>query len=97
LPDDPGKGIDLIMRETVTGRKEHINKYEEMIRPLKRLFHQETLSWHPYHYWSVLSDMRVPNPRLEERLATMVRNLEEFLLGTRQIRPALFLYRGTKN
>src|SRR5439155_780321 len=82
LPDDPGKGVDLIMHEAVTGRKQHINTFEEMIRPLKRLFHQETFSWHPYHFWDVLSDMRIPNPRIEERLATMVKKLEEFLLGT---------------
>ena len=96
LPDDPGKGVDLIMHEAVTGRKQHINTFEEMIRPLKRLFHQETFSWHPYHFWDVLSDMRIPNPRIEERLATMVKKLEEFLLGTGEIQPALFLYNGTK-
>jgi len=94
LPDDPGKGVDLIMREAVAGRKQHINTFEEMIRPLKRLFHQETFSWHPYHFWDVLSDMRIPNPRIEERLATMVKKLEEFLLGTGEIQPALFLYKG---
>jgi len=96
LPDDPGKGVDLIMHEAVTGRKQHINTFEEMIRPLKRLFHQETFSWHPYHFWDVLSDMRIPNPRVEERLATMIKKLEEFLLGTGEIQPALFLYKGTK-
>ena len=96
LPDDPGKGVDLIMHEAVTGRKQHINTFEEMIRPLKRLFHQETFSWHPYHFWDVLSDMRIPNPRIEERLATMVKKLEEFLLGKGEIQPALFLYKGMK-
>ena len=96
LPDDPGKGVDLIMREVVTGRKQHINTFEEMIRPLKRLFHQETFSWHPYHFWDVLSDMRIPNPMIEERLATMIKILEEFLLGIGEIQPALFLYNGRK-
>jgi len=96
LPDDPGKGIDHIMRETVTERKEHINTFQEMIRPLKRLFRQETLSWHPYHYWSVLSNMRIPNPRTEESLADMVKKQEEFFLRTGEIQPALFLYKGTK-
>ncbi len=96
LPDDPRKGIDLIMREAVTGRKEHINTFEEMIRPLKRLFHQQTFSWHPYHFWGVLSDMRIPNARIEERLAAMVKKQEEFLLGTAEIQPALFLYKGMK-
>ena len=37
-----------------------------------------------------------PKPRIEERLATMVKKLEEFLLGTGEIQPALFLYNGTK-
>jgi len=96
LPDDPGKGVDLIMHEAVTGRKQHINTFEEMIRPLRRLFRQETFSWHPYHFWDVLSDMRIPNPRAEERLATMIKKLEEFLLGAGEIQPALFLYKGTK-
>jgi hypothetical protein len=40
--------------------------------------------------------MRIPNPRLEERLAAMVKKLEEFLLRTGEIQPALFLYKGTK-
>ena len=96
LPDDPRKGVDLIMHEAVTGRKQHINTFQEMIRPLKRLFHQEAFSWHTYHFWDVLSDLRIPNPRMEERLATMVKNLEEYLLGTGEIQPALFLYKGTK-
>ena len=96
LSDDPGKGIDHIMQEAVTGRKEHINTFEEMIRPLKRLFRQETLSWHPYYYWDILADMRIPNPRTENRFATIIKNMEEFLLKTTQIQPVLFLYRGTK-
>ena len=96
MPDDPRKRVDLIMHEAVTGRKQHINTFEEMIRPLKRLFHQEAFSWYPYHFWDVLSDMRIPNLRIEERLATMVKNLEEYLLGTGEIEPALFLYKGTK-
>jgi 2-polyprenyl-3-methyl-5-hydroxy-6-metoxy-1,4-benzoquinol methylase len=96
LPDDPGEGIDHIMKEAVTGRKEHINTFDEMIRPLKRLFRQDAFSWHPYHYWDVLSDMRIPDPRTEERLATMVKKLEEYLLGTGEIQPALFLYKGMR-
>jgi SAM-dependent methyltransferase len=96
LPDEPGKAIDHIMQEILTGRKEHINTFEQMIRPLKRLFRQEILSWHPYHFWSVLSEMRIPNPRIEERLADMVKKQEEFLLRTGEIQPALFLYKGTK-
>jgi len=96
LPDDPSKAVDLIMHKAVTGRKQHINRFEEMIRPLKRLFHQETFSWHPYYFWDVLSDMRIPNPRIKERLATIVKKLEEFLLGTGGIEPALFLYKGKK-
>ena len=40
--------------------------------------------------------MRIPNPRIEERLATMVKKLEEFLLGKGEIQPALFLYKGMK-
>ena len=96
LPDDPGKAIDHIMQETLTGRKEHINTFEEMIRPLKWLFHQEIISWHPYHFWGVLSDMRIPNPRIEERLAAMIKKQEEFLLEAGEIQPALFLYKGPK-
>ncbi len=96
LPDDPGKGIELIMQEAVTGRKQHINTFDEMIRPLKRLFRQEIFSWYPYHFWDVLSDMRIPNPRIEDRFAAMVKKVEEFLLGTGEIQPALFLYKGTK-
>ena len=96
LPDDPGKGIDLIFQEALTGRREHINTFQKMVRPLKRRFRQETLSWHPYRFWDVLSDMRIPDPRIEDSLAAMVKRVEEFLLRTGEIKPALFLYKGAK-
>src|SRR5881409_5313 len=79
-----------------TERREHINTFEEMMRPLNRLFRQESLSWHPYYFWDVLSDIRIPNPRIEKRFASMVMNMEKFLLRTGEIQPVLFLYRGTK-
>ncbi len=96
LPDDPGKGIDHIMRESASERKTHINTFEEMIRPLKRLFRQLTLSWHPYYFWDILSDIRIPNPRVEERFAQMLKTIEEYLLKTNEIRSVLFLYKGIK-
>jgi hypothetical protein len=32
-------------------------------------FVRDHLSWHPYLYWKVLADLRVPTPTIEERLA----------------------------
>lgn len=97
LPDDPEEGVTHILGEAVEERKEHINTFAEMIRPLKRLFRQEQFSWHPYYFWDILTDMRVPNPRVEERLARMIKNMEHFLLQTREIHSELFLYKGRKS
>jgi hypothetical protein len=32
-------------------------------------FVRDHLSWHPYLYWEVLADLRVPTPAIEEQLA----------------------------
>ena len=97
LPDDPKEGIAHVLEEVTLERKEHINTFREMIRPLKQLFHQELLSWHPYYFWDILTDLRVPNPEVEERLARMIKNMEDYLLRTRQMHSELFLYKGRKS
>lgn len=96
LPDDPKSGVDQIMKETLSGRKEHINRFEEMRRPLTRFFDQKKLTWHPYHFWQVVGDMRIPDRKREKSLAVLVRRMEEFLIAAREIEPVLFRFVGTK-
>ena len=97
LSDDPEEGVAHILEEATIERKEHINTFKEMNRPLKQLFHQELFSWHPYYFWDILTDLRVPNPKVEERLASMIKSMEEYLLRTRRMHSELFLYKGRKS
>ena len=96
LSDDPEEGVAHILEEATLERKEHINTFREMIQPLKQLFHQELVSWHPYYFWDILTDLRALNPRVEERLAQMIKSTEEYLLRTRLMHSELFLYKGRK-
>ena len=96
LSDDPEEGVAHILKEATIERKEHINAFREMIQPLKQLFHQELLSWHPYYFWDILTDLRVPSPKVEEHLARMIKNMEDYLLRRRQMHSELFLYKGSR-
>ena len=95
LSERPPVGIDEILRKN-SERKQHINSFEEMRKPLERLFHEELLSWHPYYYWDILADMQIPDKREEKSFAMLLRSMEEFLIGSGQIQPALFRFVGVK-
>jgi len=96
LPENPKEGVDNIMKENLYGRKEHINKFEEMRNPLDQLFRKERFSWHCYHCWDVLRLMRVPDRKREKALASLFRGMEQLLIDSKEIQPALFRFVGTK-
>jgi len=96
LPEDPEEGVESILRENLYGRKEHINKFEEMRLPLEQLFVKERLSWHCYHCWDVFRDMRVPDRNREKALASLFKRMEQLLIDSGEIQPVLFHFVGTK-
>ncbi len=95
LPEKPHVGVNKIMREN-SERKQHINSYNEMRKPLVKLFDEELLSWHPYHYWDILANMRIPDKRQQKSFAALLRSIEEFLIRSGEIQPVLFRFVGTK-
>jgi len=96
LPENPREGIDSILKETLYGRKEHINKFEEMRQPLELLFRKERFSWHCYHCWGVFREMRIPDRNKEKALASLFRGMEQLLIDSGEIKPVLFHFVGTK-
>ncbi len=84
------------MKEALYGRKEHINKFEEMRHPLRQFFRKEHFSWHCYHCWDVFRDMRVPDRMREKAFASMFRGMEQFLIDSREIQAVLFHFVGRK-
>jgi hypothetical protein len=96
LPENPKQGVDSIMKEILRERKEPINTFEEMWRPLKQLFTREKISWHRYYCWDVIRDLRIPDPRRERKVADLVARMEQQLIDSKQIRPSLFRFVGRK-
>ncbi len=96
LPEDPKEGVERILKENLYGRSEHINKFEEMRRPLEQLFRKEHLSWHCYHCWDIFRDMRVPDRKREKALASLFKRMERLLIDSGEIQPVLFRFVGTK-
>ena len=97
LPEDPGTGVNQILKEPLAGRKEHINTFEEMRQPLEGLFQRKQFSWHCYHCWDVLRDMRIPNLKKEKAVAAHIKRMEQFLIDTGEIQSVLFCFVGTKS
>ena len=96
LPENPREGIDSIMKENLYGRKEHIDKFEEMRHPLDQLFHKGRFSWHCYYCWGIFSAMRIHNPNREKAFASLFRGMEQLLIDSEEIQPVLFHFVGTK-
>ena len=84
------------MNDALYRRREHINTFEEMKHPLEQLFVKERLSWHCYHCWDVLIDMRVPDRKREKKLASLFKRMEQLLIDSGEIQPVLFRFVGTK-
>lgn len=95
LTDNAQKAVDNIMEKS-SKRKQHINTFGEMQQPLRQLFHETLLSWHPYYCWNIFQDMLIPNKKQEKNFATLLKSMEEFLIKSKEIQPVLFRFVGTK-
>ncbi len=95
LPRDPEEAIDRIAEEWMGYAEEHgLRRYEEMLRPLERLFRRKDLSWHPYIHWDIISGMRIPPGDVDRAFANLLVRMEDHLIGTGRIRPTLFRFVG---
>jgi hypothetical protein len=97
LPTSPREGVDSIMKENLYGKKEHINKFEEMRHPLEQLFRKERFSWHCYYCWGVFLGMTIPDRNKEKALARLFRSVEQLLIESGEIQSVLFRFVGTKS
>ena len=96
LSDNPESGVEYILNEEKSERKEHINTFEEMRRPLEQLFQAELLSWHCYHSWDILGKLLIPEPRTEHKVAKYVKRMEQFLIESGEIQSVMFRFVGNK-
>ncbi len=96
LPEDVETGVSQILRKNLSGRKQHINKFDEMARPLQRLFRREHFSWHCYYCWDILADMRIPDNETEKAIARLLKETEKFLIDSEEIPSVLFRFVGIK-
>lgn len=98
LPSDTAAAAHHIVEEWFSEyeKKERFNRFEEMRRPLSRLFREEHFSWKPYLYWEIIQHMRVPSDQVELEMARTISSMERTLIETQQIRPLLFCFVGSK-
>ena len=97
LPEDLEDGVNQILRENLSWRSRHINTFEEMQIPLEHLFKREHFSWHCYYCWDILGDMRIPDSGIEEAIARLFKETEQFLIDSEEIPSVLFHFVGTKS
>ncbi len=96
LPDGVETGVNQILNDNFSRRKQHINTFEEMQIPLLRLFKREHFSWHCYHCWDMLADMQIPDKKIEKAMARLFKGTEQFLIDSEEIPSVLFHFVGTK-
>jgi hypothetical protein len=96
LPEDVEIGVSQILRENLSRRSRHINTFEKMQIPLEHLFKRKHFSWHCYHCWDILGEMRIPDNEIEKEIARLLKGTEEFLIDSEEIPSVLFHFLGTK-
>jgi ubiquinone/menaquinone biosynthesis C-methylase UbiE len=95
LSDNPEDSVGQIKEEWhAHGRKENLNRFEEMYRPLKGLFEKKHFSWEPYIFWDIIMDMRIPSTDTEMAFARSLSAMERALIDTDAISPVLFCFSG---
>ena len=89
--------VSKILKEwRAHGRKEHLNRFEEMYKPLRKLFRQHHFSWEPYIFWDIIMGMRIPSHETENVIARSVKAMEEALIDKKAISPILFCFVGDR-
>ncbi|TMI29857.1 class I SAM-dependent methyltransferase [Candidatus Bathyarchaeota archaeon] len=97
LSENADASITEIMEEWFEpARKEHFNRFDDMVKPLRKWFLERSLSWEPYIYWDILTDMYVPDAEAENAVARSVYAMERALVDTGAISPVLFCFVGDK-
>jgi SAM-dependent methyltransferase len=74
---------------------EGLNPFKAMLDPLLAMFNVETPAWHPYLFWELAADMRVPADE-EGAVARGMHDEESSLLLRRGVQGVLFSTTGTK-
>ena len=98
LTDNPAVSVDQIKEEwQAHGRRERLNRLNDMYGPLKDLFEQKHFSWEPYIFWDFIMDMRIPSTETEMAFARSLSAMERALIVKQAISPVLFCFCGQKS
>jgi 2-polyprenyl-3-methyl-5-hydroxy-6-metoxy-1,4-benzoquinol methylase len=98
LTDNLGVSVDQLMEEWLAhGRKERLNRFEDMYGPLKGLFEEKHFSWEPYIFWDIIMDMRISSTDIEMAFARSLNAMERALIERDAISPVLFCFSGEKS
>ncbi|OLE70701.1 hypothetical protein AUF78_05520 [archaeon 13_1_20CM_2_51_12] len=98
LSNDLKASVNQVREEWLApARKEHLNRFEDMYRPLKRLFDLKHFSWEPYIFWDIIMDMRIPSTDTEMAFARSLSAMERALIERDAISPVLFCFKGENN
>jgi 2-polyprenyl-3-methyl-5-hydroxy-6-metoxy-1,4-benzoquinol methylase len=74
---------------------EDLNPLRTMTKPIEREFRLRRLAWHPYLFWGLAAEMRVPSGS-EERVARALRDEEVSALRRGELRGVLFSTTGAR-
>jgi SAM-dependent methyltransferase len=99
-PGTVGRTLDEETRRVAREwRDEHegegLNPLRAMTEPLEREFRLQRLTWHPYLFWELAAEMRVPSDS-EERVARSLRDNETSALRRGDLRGVLFSTAGAR-
>jgi SAM-dependent methyltransferase len=93
---DPPAAADQVLQDWLRDHSEHdLRTWYDMASALDAQFVRDHVSWHPYLYWEVWPDLRVPTPAIEEQLAATVMQWEQLWLAEQEIPGVLFLFAGS--
>jgi hypothetical protein len=72
-----------------------LNSFQAMIAPLRSAFSLQRLAWHPYLFWDLVAEMRVPAEQ-EADVAVRLRDQEAALLAQGRLQGVLFSTTGER-
>ena len=97
VSDNVRVSVNRILREWQThGRKERLNRFQEMYRPMRELFREKHFSWEPYIFWDLIMDMRIRSAETESAVGRFVKENEKVLIHRGAVSPILFCFVGEK-
>ncbi len=98
LSEDPDASTKQLLDEWSDEyeKKERLNRFEDMRKPLYEYFREQHFSWQPYLYWEIIGDMRIPSNDVELAFSRSISSMETFLIENNVIKPLLFCFVGEK-